>query len=240
MPPIDSPEDPFDQDVINEPDPLWRGLEELPQYAASGSGDRREQRSTSPVGFPVLDRRQFLALTVASLSLAGAGGCSRAPQQTIVPYVHAPPQLVAGDPLYFATAANLCGAAAQGLLVKSNYGRPTKIEGNPSHPGSLGATGILPQAAVLDLWDPDRAQAVLHQGQVSTWDGFVEALSARMSRLSVAAGIGLRILTESVTSPTLADQLHALLERFPGARWHQYQPINRDQAYEGSRLGFGD
>src|ERR1019366_6285309 len=93
-----------------------------------------------------------------------------------------------------------------------------------------GATDIFAQAAVLDLWDPDRAQAVLHRGQVSTWDAFVAALSARISRLSVNPGTGLRILTESVSSPTLADQLHALLERFPGARWHQYQPINRDQA----------
>ena len=156
----------------------------MPEHAASGSGDRREPLSTSPLDFLALDRRQFLRLTAASLSLAGAGACSRAPQQTIVPYVHAPPQLVAGDPLYFATAANLCGAA-QGLLVKSNYGRPTKIEGNPSHPGSLGATDIFAQAAVLDLWDPDRAQAVLHRGQASTWDAFVAALSARISRLSV-------------------------------------------------------
>ena len=239
MPPIDIREVPFDPNAINEPAPLWRSLEELPAHAASGSEDRREQPSASPVDFPAFDRRQFLRLAAASLSLAGAGGCSRAPQQTIVPYVHAPPQLVAGDPLYFATAANLCGAA-QGLLVKSNYGRPTKIEGNPSHPGSLGATDIFAQAAVLDLWDPDRAQAVRHRGQANTWDGFVAALSARISRLSVNAGTGLRILTESVTSPTLADQLHALLERFPGARWHQYQPINRDQAYEGSRLAFGE
>src|SRR5450631_4859874 len=236
MPPIDIREVPFDQDPINEPAPLWRSLEELPERAASGSGDRREQPATAPVDFPSFDRRQFLRLAAASLSLAGADGCSRPPQQTIVPYVHAPPQLVAGDPLYFATAANLCGAAAQGLLVKSNYGRPTKIEGNPSHPGSLGATDIFAQAAVLDLWDPDRAQAVRHRGQASTWDAFVAALSARISRLSVNAGSGLRILTESVTSPTLADQLHALLERFPGARWHQYQPINRDHVYEGSRL----
>src|SRR5450631_2620021 len=238
MPPIDIREVPFDQDPINEPAPLWRSLEGLPERAASGSGDRREQPATAPVDFPAFDRRQFLRLAAASLSLAGADGCSRPPQQTIVPYVHAPPQLVAGDQLYCATAANLCGAA-QGLLVKSNYGRPTKIEGNPSHPGSLGATDIFAQAAVLDLWDPDRAQAVLHQGQVSTWDGFVEALSARIRRLS-GAGPGLRILTESVTSPTLVGQLRALLERFPDARWHQYQPINRDNAYEGSRLAFGE
>jgi Fe-S-cluster-containing dehydrogenase component len=238
MPPIDMREPALDQQTIDGPAPLWRGLDELRERSASGGSDPRE-RSSAPPDFATLDRRQFLRLTAASLSLAGAGACSRAPQQLIVPYVHAPPQLVAGDPLYFATAVNLCGAAAQGLLVKSNYGRPTKIEGNPSHPGSLGATDIFAQATVLDLWDPDRAQAVLHQGQVSTWDGFVEALSARIRRLS-GAGPGLRILTESVTSPTLAGQLRALLERFPDARWHQYQPINRDNAYEGSRLAFGE
>ncbi len=235
MPPIEVREVTLEQGATSGPAPLWRSLEESSASAADG----RLQQSTGPRNVPDIDRRQFLRLTAASLSLAAVGACSRAPQKAIVPYVHAPPQLVAGDPLYFATAANLCGAA-QGFLVKSNYGRPTKIEGNPSHPGSLGATDIYGQAAVLDLWDPDRAQAVLHRGQASTWDAFVAELSARISRLSVNGGTGLRILTESVSSPTLADQLHTLLERFPGARWHQYQPINRDHAYEGSRLAFGE
>jgi Fe-S-cluster-containing dehydrogenase component len=193
-----------------------------------------------PPDLTMVDRRHFLRLAAVSLSLAGAGGCGRAPQQKIVPYVHAPPQLVAGDPLFFATVAAL-GGAAQGLLVKSHYGRPTKVEGNPSHPGSLGATDIFAQASVLDLWDPDRAQAVLHRGQSSTWDAFAAALNARLGRLAAAdGGAGLRILTESVASPTLADQLHTVLERFPRARWHQYQPINRDNAYAGSRLAFGE
>ena len=229
---------PLKIDPQDEPAPQWRGLEELPARAAHSSGGDRGARGTPP-DVPRLDRRQFLGYTVASLSLAGAGACSRQPQHTIVPYVHAPPQLVAGDPLYFATAASL-GGPAQGFLVKSNYGRPTKIEGNPSHPGSLGATDIFAQAAVLDLWDPDRAQAVRHRGEETTWESFVDALSARMSRLSLDSGAGLRVLTESVFSPTLGGQLHALLERFPGARWHQYQPINRDRAYEGSRLAFGE
>jgi molybdopterin-containing oxidoreductase family iron-sulfur binding subunit len=229
----------FCPDAAHEPAPLWRALEDLPEHDTLGSTDSVGQSPVSRVDFPALDRRQFLRLMAASLSLSGAAGCGRAPQQSIVPYVHAPAQLVAGDPLYFSTAAGLCGAA-QGLLVKSNYGRPTKIEGNPLHPGSQGATDIFAQAAVLDLWDPDRAQAVLHRAQASTWDAFVAALSTRIGRLSVNAGDGLRILTESVASPTLADQLHALLERFPRARWHQYQPINRDHAYEGSRLAFGE
>jgi molybdopterin-containing oxidoreductase family iron-sulfur binding subunit len=225
-------------DPVGESALQWRGLEEL-RAAAASAGGRRPEPAGSPAQFGSLDRRQFLRYTAASLSLAGAGACSRSPQQTIVPYVHAPPQLTAGDPLYFATAAAL-GGAAQGFLVKSNYGRPTKIEGNPAHPGSLGATDIYAQAAVLDLWDPDRAQAVRHRGQEATWQNFVAALSARLSQIAVNAGTGLRILTETVTSPTLGNQLQALLERFPGARWHQYQPINRDRAYEGSRLAFGE
>ncbi len=230
--------EPLNLDPKDEPALQWRGLDELQAHAARTSGRHREPPS-SPLDLATLDRRQFLRYTAATLSLAGAGACSRQPQQMIVPYVHAPPQLVAGDPLFFATAAAL-GGPAQGFLVKSHYGRPTKIEGNPSHPGSLGATDIFAQAAVLDLWDPDRAQTVRHRGQETTWESFVAALSARMSRLSVNTGTGLRILTESVTSPTLAGQLHALLDRFPGARWHQYQPINRDRAYEGSRLAFGE
>jgi molybdopterin-containing oxidoreductase family iron-sulfur binding subunit len=229
---------PLKLDPNEDPAPQWRGLDELHAHAAHAGGHHHEPPG-SPQDFPRLDRRQFLGYTVASLSLAGVGACSRQPQHTIVPYVHAPPQLVAGDPLYFATAASL-GGAAQGFLVKSNYGRPTKIEGNPSHPGSLGATDIFAQAAVLDLWDPDRAQAVRHRGQETTWESFVDALSARLSRLALDTGTGLRILTESVISPTLGSQMHALLDRFPGARWHQYEPINRDRAYEGSRLAFGE
>jgi len=216
---------------------FWRTLEEWQRHNVS------EERMPRPTGQAIdasaVDRRGFLRLMAASLSLAGAGACSRAPQQAIVPYVHAPPQLAAGEPLYFATAAGL-GGYAVGLLVKSDGGRPTKVEGNPSHPASLGATDIFAQACVLDLWDPDRSQAVTHSGQVSTWNAFVAALESRMGRLAADAGAGLRILTESVTSPTLTNQLRSLLQRFPAAVWHQYQPINRDNVYEGGRLAFGE
>jgi Fe-S-cluster-containing dehydrogenase component len=214
---------------------FWRGLEDLDPDA--GPLDAIQGGGAQPVDGVALQRRGFLRLMAASLSLAGAGACSRAPEQTIVPYVRRPSQMTAGDPLYFATAVSL-GADAIGLLVKSNMGRPTKVEGNPSHPGSLGATDVLAQASVLDVWDPDRSQAVTHRGQVSTWDAFVSALTARLGGL--ASGAGLRILTESVTSPTLSDQLAQLLQRFPDARWHQYQPVNRDNAYEGARIAFGE
>jgi molybdopterin-containing oxidoreductase family iron-sulfur binding subunit len=184
------------------------------------------------------DRRRFLKLMSASLALAGLTGCTREPLEKILPYVNAPPGQLAGEPRFYATA-HLLGGFATGVLVESNMGRPTKVEGNPRHPASLGSTDVFAQASVLDLWDPDRAQAVTHEGVVSTWDAFEAAFARRLRDLGQREGDGLRILTDTVTSPTLASQLQALLARYPKARWHQYEPVNRDNVYAGTRLAFG-
>ena len=117
-------------------------------------------------------------------------------------------------------------------------GRPTKIEGNPEHPGSLGGTDVFMQASVLTMYDPDRSQAVTYEGRVSTWDDFVAAMANEGTLLS-AKGTGLRLLTETVISPTLGAQIRALLARFPEAKWHQYEPCSGDSAREGARLAFG-
>src|SRR5262249_25397403 len=118
-----------------------------------------------------LSRRQFLTLMGASLALAGLSGCSvrPAPSMEIVPYVRAPEEVIPGKPLFFATTMTL-GAAAVGLLVESHLGRPTKIEGNPDHPASFGATDLFNQASVLTLYDPDRSQTVTYLGETRTWE----------------------------------------------------------------------
>jgi len=215
---------------------LWRSLDELPATADFA----RELARRFPHFVPRFesDRREFLKLMGASLALAGLGACSREPQEKIVPYVSAPPGAATGEPRYFATAATL-GGFATGILVESHLGRPTKIECNPAHPASLGGTDVFTQASVLDLWDPDRSQTVTHKAQPGTWEAVVTAVRARMTALEANQGEGLRILTETVTSPTLAAQLRDLLRRLPRARWHQYDPINRDAVYDGTRLAFG-
>ena len=119
------------------------------------------------------ERRTFLKIMAASLALAGAG-CSGPPQEVIVPYVRMPEEMVPGKPLYYATAFIHHGYA-QGVLVESEMGRPTKVEGNPEHPASLGATGIFAQASVLQLWDPDRSQTVQRGDALSTWEAFKAA-----------------------------------------------------------------
>ncbi len=213
---------------------LWRSLVERELGARPGA-----VHESRPIDSLAIDRRNFLRLMAASLSLGGAGACSRAPEQTIVPYAHAPEQQLAGDPLYFATAGGHDGYAL-GLLVRSNLGRPSKVEGNPRHPASLGATDIFAQASILELWDPDRSQSISHRGQTGTWNEFVAALRSRIERLAGRQGTGLRILTEAVSSPTLAAQLRELLRIYPRAQWHQYQPVNRDNAMEGARIAFGE
>jgi molybdopterin-containing oxidoreductase family iron-sulfur binding subunit len=177
----------------------------------------------------------------ASLGLAGVGlsGCLRQPEEKIVPYVRQPEEIIPGKPLYFATCVTL-GGYATGVLVESHLGRPTKIEGNPEHPASLGATDAFMQAAVLSLYDPDRSQTIVNRGQISTWGRFLTELASELTPLRERQGKGLAILTETLTSPTLADQLQTLVQELPEAHWHQYEPAGRDNLREGARIAFGE
>jgi molybdopterin-containing oxidoreductase family iron-sulfur binding subunit len=175
----------------------------------------------------------------ASMALAGLTGCTRQPRETIVPYVKQPEEIVPGRPLFFATALPV-GGFAQPVLVESHMGRPTKIEGNPEHPLSAGATDLFTQAEILNLYDPDRAQSVREQGEIRSWGAFLSALRAALQAQRALGGAGLRLLTETVTSPTLAAQIEALLRDFPQAKWHQYEPAARDAARAGALLAFGE
>src|SRR5438132_7467150 len=144
---------------------FWRSLEELAHTAHFQEMMQREFPEQAGQWNDPITRRRFLTLLGASFALAGLAGCSsHPPEEKILPYVRQPEGLVPGKSLFFATAMPLAGRA-MGLLVESNEGRPTKIEGNPDHPASLGATDIFAQASVLTLYDPDRSQAVSYQGR---------------------------------------------------------------------------
>jgi len=183
-------------------------------------------------------RREFLRVMAASLALAGTAACTRQPLEKIVPYVQQPELVTPGEPLHFATA-HLLGGYARGVLVESHEGRPTKIEGNPDHPASLGRTDLFAQAAILDLYDPDRSQSIVYGNQPSSWNDFLRSFAESLSPLLTKKGAGLRILTETVTSPTFLEQMRALGERWPEMRWEQYEPFHRGNEREGILLAFG-
>lgn len=166
-----------------------------------------------------LSRRKFARLAAASAALAGTAGCTRQPLEKIIPYVKQPELVVPGKPLYFATAMVLEGLG-RGIIVESHTGRPTKIEGNPDHPASLGATDAFMQAAVLELYDPNRSKSVRHNGSDSTWAMFETAIRERLESGPVF------LLTEKTTSPALIDQIRRLRETFPEFRWHHYDPLD--------------
>jgi molybdopterin-containing oxidoreductase family iron-sulfur binding subunit len=187
-----------------------------------------------------LGRRDVLKLMAASAALAGLTACTKLPTEEIVPYAQqAPEEFIPGKPLFYATAMPF-GGVGTGLLVESHMGRPTKVEGNPGHPAGLGAADIFAQASVLGLYDPDRSQVVIWSGRIGSWSAFLTAMEELRLRLVANQGAGFRLLTETITSPALADQIHSLLAQFPAAKWHQFEPCGRDAAREGSRLAFGE
>jgi molybdopterin-containing oxidoreductase family iron-sulfur binding subunit len=217
----------------------WRSLEELAEDPRFEELLHNEFPRQAPSEWDEgVDRRDFLRLMAASLAFAGLSGCGRTPEQTIIPYVKQPDGMVLGKPQFYATVMPF-GADAIGLLVESHEGRPTKIEGNPEHPSSLGATNAFAQASVLNLYDPDRAQTVTNYGEIRTWAQFLDAAQAIAAETNATNGVGFRILTGTITSPTLAAQIQSILTRYPKAQWHQWEPAVGDGPREGAKLAFG-
>ena len=217
---------------------FWRSLEELAGSAEFREMMHREFPKGASEWVDAVSRRGFFKLMGSSLALAGMTACTKQPFEQIVPYVKQPEELVLGRPMFYATAFTLGGYATP-LLVTSREYRPIKIEGNDRHPASQGGTDVYAQASILDLYDPDRSQNLFNMGNVSDWDTFARGLHDPLSAQQAKKGLGLRILSQSFSSPTLADQKQQLLKKFPEAKWHFYEPVNRDNVYEGARMAFG-
>ncbi|MCA9115852.1 MAG: 4Fe-4S dicluster domain-containing protein [Planctomycetaceae bacterium] len=187
----------------------------------------------------VESRRNFLKVMGASMALAGAAGCdSGQPAEKIVAHVRTPEQGGRGKPLQYATTAPLDGHGT-GILVTSHNGRPTKIEGNPEHPASGGASDAILQSHTLSLYDPDRSQAVSTGGTIASWNSFRTDLRSQLAEQAGRKGAGLRILSGPVSSPTLIAQRERLLRKFPEAKWYEYSALDRSGVRAGCELLFG-
>jgi MoCo/4Fe-4S cofactor protein with predicted Tat translocation signal len=215
---------------------FWRSLEDLSRSDVFDDFFTQEFPQQSVQLQKGANRRDFMKLMGASVAMAGLAAC-RQPADAIVPYVNQPESLIPGKPLFFASAMPL-GGVAHGVLVESHLNRPTKIEGNPEHPTTIGASDAFMQASVLNLYDPDRSQVVRKLGGTATWGEFIAALQP-IGNAAKANGAGLRILTQTITSPTLGAQMQTLAAQYPGMKWHQWEAVNHDNVREGGRLAFG-
>ncbi|HTR67547.1 MAG TPA: TAT-variant-translocated molybdopterin oxidoreductase, partial [Terriglobales bacterium] len=217
---------------------FWRSLEELAGSEEFQEMMHREFPKGASEWIDTVSRRGFLKLMGASLAMAGMTACTKQPLEPIVPYVRQPEDTIPGRPMFYATAFTLGGYASP-ILVESHLYRPTKIEGNDKHPASLGGTDIFAQASILGMYDPDRSQTISYMGDVRTWGDFVGAMRGPLNVQKGLKGAGIRVLSRSFSSPTLADQQKAFLAMYPEAKWHVYEPVNRDNVYEGAKLAFG-
>jgi molybdopterin-containing oxidoreductase family iron-sulfur binding subunit len=215
----------------------WRSLaqiEDRPEFRAALEREFPEGASELPEG---ITRREMVMLLGASLSLAGLAGCRR-PVEEIVPYVTAPEEAVPGIPRYYATTMPF-GRSAYGLIVESHEGRPTKIEGNPGHPASLGASSVRIQASVLGLYDPDRSQSVTLKAERKSWQDFVTAWGELAKAHNADGGASLAVLSESFSSPTLSRLASELRARYPRATWATYDAVSDENRLAGLRSAAG-
>jgi MoCo/4Fe-4S cofactor protein with predicted Tat translocation signal len=215
----------------------WRSLaqiEDRPEFRAALEREFPEGASELPEG---VTRREMMLLLGASLSLAGLTGCRR-PAEEIVPFVNAPENMVPGIPRYYATTMPF-QRSAYGLVVESHEGRPTKIEGNPSHPSTQGASSSRVQASVVGLYDPDRSQSPSLKGEPKAWSEFVTAWSQLAEAHAADGGAGLAVLSDSFSSPTLARLASALHDRYPRLQWATYDAVSDENRLAGLRSATG-
>lgn len=220
----------------------WRSLAELadePEFRKHLENEFPESELGEPGS---VSRRRFMQLMGASMALASGSAC-RWEKETILPFTRRPAGMTPGIAQHYATTMEL-GGHGLGLLVTSREGRPTKIEGNPQHPMSLGATDAFAQASILEMYDPDRSRNLAHseagQQLTPTWSEFTAALRPIMQAAKADGGRGVRILSEASSSPTLARLQSRFLGAFPQAKWYEYEPISRDNERLGTAAVFGE
>jgi Fe-S-cluster-containing dehydrogenase component len=207
----------------------WRSLDD---HEALRAGVERpvshdefpgQELSTIKVG-----RRGFVGILGASTALAGlTTGCLRKPVERILPFAKRPEDLIPGEPVFYASAYQV-GGSVLGVLVESQDGRPTKIEGNPKHSASQGATDGWTQAAVLNLYDPERTQAPMKRGdaglvpagdaETGAWQDAKAGVDAILAKTKGAGGQGVALVLPWTLSPTLRAQTQAFLKAYPKAR----------------------
>jgi len=218
----------------------WRSLAQLEDNPESRAFLEREFPEGASEPAEGITRREMITLLGASMSIAGLAGCDivRRPVENIVPYVNAPEDLVPGIPRYYATTMPF-GRSNYGLIVESHEGRPTKIEGNPAHPSTLGASSSRIQASVLGLYDPDRSQVVRLKGEQKSWADFVTAWAELSKAHAADSGAGLAILSESFSSPTLARLTTEFRARYPKATWATYEAVSDENRLAGLKSATG-
>ncbi len=229
-----------------DPKKAWRSLDELADTPDFRDFLEREfPAGASELGSETT-RRDFLKIMGASVALAGAAtipGCRR-PDHKIMPYSAVVPEdVIPGKPMFYATSMPLPGGGAEGLLVETHDGRPTKVEGNPFHPINRGKSSVWAQAAILGIYDPDRLKYPLYrqngQDRAASWEDFKGWAKEHFARFDNTRGQGLAVIADKKTSITREAMRQRFMQRYPDAVWVAYDATENAAAVRGTQLAFG-
>ncbi|MFH2048162.1 MAG: TAT-variant-translocated molybdopterin oxidoreductase [bacterium] len=222
------------KDKLSKNKSYWRSLEHLKLSEKNRESDKNEFPFDPSEIDTTWSRRSFISLMGASVMMATLAGCRR-PVEKIIPYVKAPEEVIPGVPQHYATTMPF-GNSAYGLLVESHEGRPTKIEGNPDHPSTMGMSNVFIQASILGLYDPDRSQKVRFEGSAKSWEDFSTAWQTELELFKTSKGEGLAVLSEAYSSPTIHRLRNEFEKQFPKSQWVTYEPISDENIYKGLKL----
>jgi MoCo/4Fe-4S cofactor protein with predicted Tat translocation signal len=264
--PMNAPSVPAPTGESPATDLYWRSLGQLEQAVESGDAAdpalAREFPDDIAEAPDEPSRRGFLSAVAASVALAGLTSC-RKPVTKILPFNKRPEGFKPGLPQYYATTL-LRGGRGIGVLVKSSDGRPTKIDGNPAHPSSLGGTDLRLQAELLQLYDPARsrhgigpkqraatdAHGAAHGGdghghaaaaQPDVWAEFHEWMEQTAAKqIATKQGEGLHVLMPPTSSPSVLAAIARIKSAtYPKARFHHWHALHHDRELAGAQLAFG-
>ncbi len=212
----------------------WKSLNELARNEEYKKFAEREFPENATEMTDQVSRKSFLRVMGASIALAGFAACRR-PVQKIVPFSEMPENMVVGHPMYYATA-NPFQDSLNGLVVKNNEGRPSKIEGNESHPGSSGRTSIYDQAGIISMYDPDRSRFIRNNGERAEKDDFISFAASHFAN----SDRRIAFISESNSSPTLQRLKHRAENEFSNSSWVTYEAFGEENLLEGTRMAFGN
>jgi len=212
---------------------FWRSIEDLNDSKEIERFKLREfQEGASELNEGV-SRRDFLKFLGSTAALAGLSGCNiRKPYYKIKPYARKVEHSVSGIPTFYATSFQL-NSAVYGVLAETHEGRPTKIEGNPTYPGTEGSSGLFQQSSIIDLYDPDRLKSPLHLTASVSLNDFKDWMLRYKKDLRKASGKGLGVLIENSLSPSFYKLVDSIRLTLPEVSFYRYDPINKDNQEQG-------
>ncbi len=223
---------------MNDPDPVyWRSLDELSNAEAYRRRGEVEFEDTPATQVRPPDRRDFLRLAGFTIATSAFTGCARAPETTATPLPIQPEGFTPGRSYEYATVCGGCPAGC-GVLAKVRDGRPIKLEGNPEHSLSRGGLCAVGQASILGPYDSRRLRKPIAGGKPSGWGPIDAAIRKELEAIRARKG-AVRVLTQTLTSPTLLQQIRAFLAPFENARHIVFDAMSVSSVLDAHEEVFG-